>query len=203
MRPFLTIFLAAVFSVPGVTRAAGMSYSYLEAGYAETEIEADDVDMDGDGYRISGSLAIAPTYHIIVDYSTADLEVENFNIGADVETISIGFGYNRPISQRADAIGRILYVDSSVDFDSTFADASADDSGLGMQFHLRGQVMERLEVEGGIDYVDVGDDDTSLLLEGRYFLTDALALGAGVRFGDDTTSYGVSLRFNFGASVTR
>ena len=203
MRPFLTIFLAAVFAVPGVSRAAGMSYSYVEAGYAETEIEADDVDMDGDGYRISGSLAIAPTYHIIVDYSTADLEVENFNIGADVETISIGFGYNRPISERADAIGRILYVDSSVDFDSTFADASADDSGLGMQFHLRGQVMERLEVEGGIDYVDIGDDDTSLLLEGRYFLTDALALGAGVRFGDDTTAYGVSLRFNFGARVTR
>ena len=198
MRPFLTIFLAAVFAVPGVSRAAGMSYSYVEAGYAETEIEADDVDMDGDGYRISGSLAIAPTYHIIVDYSTADLEVENFNIGADVETISIGFGYNRPISERADAIGRILYVDSSVDFDSTFADASADDSGLGMQFHLRGQVMERLEVEGGVDYVDVGDDDTSLLVEGRYFLTDALALGAGLRFGDDTTSYGVSLRFNFG-----
>jgi hypothetical protein len=175
-----------------------MSYSYVEAGYGETEIEADSVDMDGDGYRVSGSLAIAPTYHVVVEYSTADLEVENFNIDVDVDTISIGFGYNRPISPRADIIGRILYVDSDVQVDSPFFAVSGDDSGLGMQFHLRGQVMERVEVEGGIDYVDVGDDDTTLLIEGRYFLTDALALGAGLRFGDDTTSYGVSLRFNFG-----
>lgn len=198
MRPILSMILAAALAMPGVTRAAGMSYSYVEAGYGETEIEADSVDMDGDGYRVSGSLAIAPTYHVVVEYSTADLEVENFNIDVDVDTISIGFGYNRPISPRADIIGRILYVDSDVQVDSPFFAVSGDDSGLGMQFHLRGQVMERVEVEGGIDYVDVGDDDTTLLIEGRYFLTDALALGAGLRFGDDTTSYGVSLRFNFG-----
>jgi hypothetical protein len=203
MKPILTVILAVALAVPGMTRAAGMSYSYIEAGYAETELELDSVDLDGDGYRVSGSLAIAPTYHIVVDYSTAELEVENFNIDVDIDTISIGFGYNRPVSERADVIGRILYVDSSVDVDGPFFGGSGDDSGLGMQFHLRGQVMERLEVEGGIDYVDVGDDDTSLIVEGRYFLTDALALGAGLRFGDDTTSYGVSLRFNFGSVVGR
>ena len=203
MRPILTVILAVALAVPGVTPAAGMSYSYVEAGYGETEIEADNVDMDGDGYRVSGSLAIAPTYHIVAEYSTADLEVENFNIDVDVDTISIGFGYNRPISQRADVIGRILYVDSDVKVDSPFFAVSGDDSGLGLQFHLRGQVMERVEAEGGIDYVDIGDEDTTLVIEGRYFLTDALALGAGLRFGDDTTSYGVALRFNFGTGLRR
>jgi Outer membrane protein beta-barrel domain len=199
MRPILTMILAFALAVPGVTRAAGMSYSYVEAGYAQTETEEGNVDLDGDGYRITGSLAIAPTYHILAEYATASLEIENLNVDADVDTISIGFGYNRPVSQSIDAIGRILYVDSDVSVDSPFFDISGDDSGLGLQFHLRGQPMERVEFEGGIDYVDIGDEDTTLLLEGRYLLTDALALGAGVRIGEDTTSYGVSLRFNFGA----
>ncbi|HJS21441.1 MAG TPA: outer membrane beta-barrel protein [Steroidobacteraceae bacterium] len=202
MKAILPWMLAAALALPGMSRAAGLSYSYVEGGYAETEIEADGVDMDGEGYRVTGSLAVGPTYHIIAEYSTAELEVENFDIDVDIDTLSVGFGYNRPINQRADVIGRILYVDSDVEVDSPFFNVSGDDSGLGLQFHLRGQVMERVEAEGGIDYVDIGDEDTTLVLEGRYWLTDALALGAGLRFGDDTTSYGVSLRFNFRASVT-
>ncbi|HSD74404.1 MAG TPA: outer membrane beta-barrel protein [Steroidobacteraceae bacterium] len=201
MRAILTI-LAVGLALPGLSQAAGLSYSYVEGGYGETEID-NDVSADGDGYRVAASLAIGPTYHVVAEYSTADLEVDNFNIDASVDTISVGFGYNYPINPHADVIGRVLYVQSDFEVDSPFFDVDSDDSGIGFQMRLRGEVMERAEIEGGIDYVDVGDADTTLVLEGRYFLTQALALGAGIEIGDDTTSYGVTLRFNFGAPPAR
>jgi hypothetical protein len=203
MRAILTIFLAAALAVPGVSRAAGLSYSYVEGGYTQTETEAEGVDLDGDGYRLGVSLAVSPTYHLVFAYSAAQLDVENFNFEVDVDTIALGIGYNRPVNQRADLIGRILYVDQEIDAVGPFLSAEGDENGLGFQMRLRGAVRPGLEVEGGIDYIDVGDDETTLVIEGRYFLTDALALGAGLNFGDDTTSYGVTLRFNFGAMVTR
>jgi hypothetical protein len=202
MRPFPTIFLAAVFAVPGAGRAAGLSYSYVEGGYAETETEVEGIDLDGDGYRLGASLAVSPNYHLVFEYSAAELDVENFNFEVDVDTFALGIGYNRPINPRIDLIGRILYVDSEIDAVGPFLAAEGDENGLGFQMRMRSEVRERLEVEGGIDYVDVGDDETTLVIEGRYFLTDALALGAGLEFGDDTTSYGVTLRFNFGAKIT-
>jgi hypothetical protein len=201
MRVILTI-LGVGLVLPGLSQAAGLSYSYIEGGYGETEIDGD-VSADGEGYRVSGSIAIGPAYHIVAEYSSADLEVDNFNIDASIDTISVGFGYNYPVNPRADVIGRILYVQSDFEVDSPLFNVDADDSGIGFQMRLRGAVAERVEIEGGIDYVDVGDEETSLVVEGRYFLTDALALGAGFELGDDTTAYGISLRFNFGAPTAR
>lgn len=201
MRVILTI-LGVGLVLPGLSQAAGLSYSYIEGGYGETEIDSD-VSADGDGYRVSGSIAVGPAYHIVAEYSTADLEVDNFNIDASIDTISVGFGYNYPINPRADVIGRILYVQSDFEVDSPLFNVNADDSGIGFQMRLRGAVAERVEIEGGIDYVDAGNEETSLVVEGRYFLTQALALGAGIEIGDDTTSYGVTLRFNFGAPPAR
>jgi hypothetical protein len=203
MRPTLPVILTVALALPGVGQASSMSYSYLEGGYGETEIDANGLDADGEGYRVTGSIAIGPAYHLIAEYSTADLELSNTNIDVNVDTISVGFGYNRPINPRADVIGRFLYIESDVDLDSPFFGAEADDSGIGFQMRLRGAVTPRVEVEGGIDYVDLGDDETSLVVEGRYLLTKALALGAGIEFGDDTTTYGVALRYSFGTRVSR
>jgi len=201
MKRTTRMLLAGALLLPGLSQAGNLGYSYLEAGYGETDL--DDVDADGDGYRIAGSLAIGPAYHIIAEYTTANLDIDGTNIDADVDTISVGFGYNFPISPKADVIGRILYVDSEVKIDSPLISGEGDDSGIGLQARLRGELIERLEVEGGIDYVEVFNDETSFVLEGRYFLTDMLALGAGLEIGDDSTTYGVTLRFNFGAGAAR
>lgn len=195
MRRTLQILLAGTVLLPGLSQAATLGYTYVEAGYGETDL--DDVDADGEGYRISGSLAIGPAYHIIAEYVTADLELDNTNFDVNVDTISVGFGYNFPISPKADVIGRILYVDSEVEVDGPFISGEGDDSGVGIQARLRGEVAEGLEVEGGIDYVDVFDEETSLVLEGRYFLTEILALGGGVEISDDSTTYGIALRLKF------
>jgi hypothetical protein len=196
--------LAAALALPGASQAAGFSYSYLEAGYGLTEVDGDGgFGADGEGYRVAGSIGIGATAHAYVEYASASLEVDGTNIDADLETISIGLGYNYHISPRADVLGRVLYVDTDFEIDSQFLGVEGDDNGLGFQLHVRGLALERLEVEGGIDYVALSDEETSVVLAGRYLLTDALALGAEVEFGDDITTYGVTLRFNFGAPAAR
>ncbi len=204
MKPTSWMILTGALCLPGMDQAAALSYSYLEAGYGQIELDDDGgVEADGEGYRVAGSVAIGPTYHLVAEYSSADLEVEGAPIDADIDTISVGFGYNFPINPRADLIGRILYVESELQLDSPFFSVEDDENGYGLQMRIRGEVAERLQLEGGIDYVDLGEDETSLVVEGRYFLTGVLALGAGVELADDSTTYGVTLRFNFGARAAR
>ncbi len=195
MKRYLQRALLGVLLFPGVNQAAELGYTYVEAGYAETEL--DDVDADGEGYFVAGSVALAPNWHIVADYATADLDAGGGPVDVDVDTLSVGFGYNYPINERADFIGRLLYVQSDFEIDTPGASIEGDDDGYGLQARLRGEVVERLELEGGIDYVDLGDEETTLVVEGRYFLTDRLAIGAALESGDDATAYGVALRLEF------
>jgi hypothetical protein len=59
-------------------------------------------------------------------------------------------------------------------------------------------VAPKFELEGGFDYrdIDVGDE-TTIVLEGRYFFIDNVAGGLSVAIGDDVTSLGLNVRMTF------
>lgn len=167
---------------------SGFSYSNVELGYIDTEI--DDFDVNGDGFGLRGSFALTPHVHAFASYSDVDFD---HDIGA--RTLRVGAGVNWPLSPRLDMIGRLSYVDVEVDAGRF----SADDSGFGLEAALRGRPMERLELTGGVEYVDVGDsDDTSLEVGARYYFTDQFAAGGDLSFNDDGTTILLGLRFDFG-----
>ena len=64
---------------------------------------------------------------------------------------------------------------------------------------IRARVADNVELEGGINYVDLdaAGDDTSFGFGGRYYFTEAFALGAGVELGDDVTGWNVGVRYEF------
>ena len=98
----------------------------------------------------------------------------------------------QPLTPNMDLIGTLRYVD--VELDTGFG--SADDDGFGLGVGLRGRVTDNIELEAGINYVDLDDggDDTSLAAGGRYYFTPAFAVGAGFEVGDDVTSWTVGVR---------
>jgi hypothetical protein len=51
-----------------------------------------------------------------------------------------------------------------------------------------------------VSYVDLSDsgDDTTLDLGARWFFTPQFAVGLEGSFGDDASTYGVGVRWNFG-----
>jgi hypothetical protein len=166
------------------------SYSYVEIAYDESDFDvAGGGDIDGDGLTLSGSFEINDDWHAFASYGTADLD-----FGIDVDTWAIGAGYRYPLQDDIDLYGRVLYIDSAVDVPGP---ADPDEDGLGLQFRIRARINAELEVEGGIQHIDVGDSDTSLQAGARYYFTDEFSAGIGLTFAGDTDGIGINARFSF------
>jgi opacity protein-like surface antigen len=194
-----TALLASALLMTSALAAEGPRYSYVQAGYVDLEIDNDSGfggDLDGDGFAIGGSLAVTDMFHLFTDYTDIDLDADNIGVGADYSEFAIGGGINYAMSDTVDLVGRLAYLDAEVEVD-TFG--SADESGYGLYAGARAMVSPAWEVNGGIGYSDLGDgiDGTTFSLGTLYSLTDIFAVGAGVSFGDDTTSLQVGARLYF------
>lgn len=170
--------------------AEGFDYNYLQLDY--TNLEFDDISVDGDGFGISGSYAINPDWHVFAGYQGVGLD-----FGVDATMIGAGIGYNTELSPVVDAYARLSY--QYIDLDAP-GFGSADDSGLGLGIGLRFAASQDLELNAGIEYVDFGDggDDTGFSAGALWKFTDAFALGLGGSWSDDVTAYTLSGRFYFG-----
>jgi hypothetical protein len=168
--------------------ADDLSYSFIELGYVNAEL--DDPDIDGDGFALRGSYAFTDLFHGFVEYS--DLE---FDRGVDSSTFEIGGGLNWELSPRLDLIGTVSYLNTDVDGPGF----SGDDSGFGLGLSLRGRVSDQLELRGGLKYVNYDDsgDDTTLGLGARFYVTKLFALGADLDYNDDGLAWMIGGRFDF------
>jgi outer membrane protein with beta-barrel domain len=194
---FVRNLVLAVVALAGMAsaQADGLSYSYAEGGFGMVDFDA--INDEGDGYFIGGSLGLGTNWLGFVEYGLAEFDMSGAT--ADVEEIQVGFGGHFPMSKSADFVGRIAYVDQSVEVSAPgFGSASADENGYMLSAGVRGMALERLDLMGAIEYVDVGDsDDTGLMLRGLYQFTDMFSLGARAGFSDDATEYGLFARFTF------
>lgn len=168
------------------------SYSYVELGWINSEI--DDLNADGDGFGIRGSMEFTPALHAFASYSDQDFDVGGTDVSG--ETLEIGAGYAWTLGPKLDVVGRLLYSDVSVDVPGF---GGASDSGIGVGGYLRGKPMDRMELTGGLDLVDYDESgsDTSFGIGARFFFTESFAAGADVSFNDDGTTYMLGGRFSF------
>lgn len=115
-RALLALTLAA--ALPFAASAAeGVSYNYVEAGYAKTD--AKDSRADSDGWAINGSYAFHPNFHVFGGYSQQETDSYNFATlrvpSVDVDQWRLGVGYNHELSSRVDLVTRIAYENYKVD----------------------------------------------------------------------------------------
>ena len=92
------------------------------------------------------------------------------------------------------------YIEVEVEIDVPgFGSVSDDVDGFGLGIGLRGKAGDAIELEGGLQYVDLDDsgDDTAIFLEGRYYFSDNFAAGVGVSFSDDETGWEIGARYEF------
>lgn len=187
----IQVLLASTLLVCGVAQAE-MGYTYAEAGFGSTELDlGGGTEVDGDGFLLGGSIAVTGKAHVFADFSTADMDFD-----VDLTRYKVGFGLNHGLSDRVDLVGRVAWVK----FDVETPIGDADEDGYGIDLGLRGQVSDTFELEGGIEYIDLGSsggDDTSFVAQGRYSFTEQFSLGGQVEVGDDFTVYGILARLNF------
>lgn len=184
---------AAVLALPIAASADSLSYRYVDvAHFPKAEIDADGLDVDGDGIQLRGSLPVYENFFALAEF--ADLDLDN---GVDATRLMVGAGGHWRVGNNLDLIGRLGVVSYEVDF-GRFDD---DDTGLFAGVRLRTFVAPKIEVEGGIEHlaVDVAgiDSDTYLIGEGRYNFTPQFSAGLLITLGGDTSVFGAQGRFNF------
>jgi hypothetical protein len=173
------------------TQPDPFSYTYVDLAYSETEFDVagGGGGLDGDGFTLSGSIELTDDWHAFAAYGNADLD-----FGIDLDTWMIGAGYRYPLRDDTDIYGRLLFVNLDANFPGP---GDPDDDGLGLQARLRHRINDEFEVEGGIQYLNIENSDTSLQAEGRYYFQDNFSVGVGVSFGGDNDGIGVSVRLSF------
>lgn len=183
------IFLVGLLTLPFAANAQEFDYTFVEAGYVDSEIDAGPVDLDGDGFGVRGSLAINDTFHAFADYATQDLD-----FGLDASSFGVGAGRHWDIQDRLDFVGELSWINAEVD--TPFG--NADEDGFGVGAGLRFRSLNSVELQGMINYADLNDSDTSLSLAGRYYLSDTFAVGGGLAIDDNDTAWNIGVRAEFG-----
>ncbi|MGO1071037.1 porin [Lysobacter sp. CA199] len=115
-RALLALTLAAALPL-SASAAEGISYNYVEAGYAKTDGKYS--SGDADGWAIAGSYAFLPNFHAFAGYSKQETDSRNFGgfrvPSTDLDTWNVGVGYNHELSKRVDLVTRIAYEQRKFD----------------------------------------------------------------------------------------
>lgn len=188
-----TLICAAALALPLAASAEPLSYRYVDvAHFPEAEIDADGLDVDGDGLQLRGSLPVYQNIFALAEFQ--DLDLDN---GVDATRFMVGAGGHWALGSNLDLIARAGVARYEVDF-GRFDD---DDTGLFAGVRLRTIIAPKIELEGGVEHVAVDvasiDSDTYLIGEGRYNFTPQFSAGLLITLGGDTSVFGAQGRFNF------
>jgi hypothetical protein len=164
--------------------ARDLSYNFVRLDFVNMEIDVPGGDVDGDGFDLQGSLVVSPKFHVFGGYQDLD-----FDQSGDLSVIELGGGYRHSFSSKTDFVATLSFMDAEAGIN--------DDDGLGLSAGVRHLFNDNFEFSGRLNYMDVFDFDTSLEVRGDYFLFDHWVIGAGLEFGDDTTTWLIGGRYNF------
>jgi hypothetical protein len=174
-------------AAPLAAQAEGLSYSYVDLAYVETEI--DGLGPSLDGFALRGSVGFATNWFAFGEYSAQSVS------GVDVDSYAAGIGGHYGLADNLDLVGRIGWTKAEI----SAGPFDIDDDGYLIDAGLRGRVGDAVELEGGVRYTDFSDggDATSLFLGGRFHFNDTWALGAEYQDGDDSSTILAYVRASF------
>ena len=182
------------------------SYTYVEVGYAQTDLDA--FDEDADAVYGRASLGLLDFLFVFVDYaaqSLDDVTLGGLDGDADADIFGLGFGAHFEVAERLDLVGETSWLYNSLDSD-TFDDLDESDSGWQIFGGARWMPIAwdggGLEANGGYRWIDsesLLSDDTvgSWEAGGRLHFLRILSAGAKYSFLEDDERWGVDLRVSF------
>jgi hypothetical protein len=160
-----------------------LSYSFVEAGYAQ----AGEFDLDEafNGYGIRGSVALGDNWYLVGDYYNTDATITIFtSVDNDLDIYDIGVGYHHGLSDKTDFFVDVSY--SNIELSNQFN--SFDDSGYRARLGFRGQLASKFEGSIAAVHRDFGDfgNDSALQLGGLIEFNETFGLSLEADLGDET-----------------
>jgi hypothetical protein len=170
-------------AMPLAAQAEDMSYSFIDLGYSELNIDG---GPTGDGFGVRGSVGFAENFFGFADYLSQDFS------GPDIDIYSIGLGGRMEIAESVDLVGKVGYLKLD-------ASGGIDESGYLVSAGVRARPASQFELEGNVVYRDFGSgaDDTAVAVAARYFFTDMFAIGAEYEMSDDQDIWFAGVRLSF------
>lgn len=178
-----TLLLAAA---PIAAQAEDMSYSFIDLGYAETNLDG---GPTGDGFGARGSVGFAENFFVFADYLNQDFGPIDFDL------YSVGLGGHMELADSVDLVGRFGYLKAEGDSGGL----TADDDGYLVSAGVRARPAQQFELEGNVIYRDLGGgaDDTAVAVGARYHFTEMFAVGAEYEMSDDADTWFAGIRLTF------
>jgi hypothetical protein len=170
--------------------AEGLSYNNIDLSYVDGQIDGGEgFDLDGDGFLLEGSVGLGERLFVLGSFGSLNLD------GAKLKPLSLGLGGHLPLGMSVDVVG-------ALSFERLKLEGAGSESGWGASVGLRGKLGDSFELNGAIKHVDIGDfgSDMEFTVGGRYYFTDAFAVGVDFTKWDDLDlqTWGIALRYDFG-----
>ncbi|KFN44190.1 outer membrane beta-barrel protein [Arenimonas oryziterrae] len=184
--------LALAAALPLSAQAGELKYNFVELDYGRATIDNTDVDFDGLG--IKGSVQVAEPVYLFGSYHKGSDSL--LGVDFDLDQFQAGVGYRHAISDKADFIGELSYIDSSLDVDNF---GSVDANGYRISGGVRGLLADNFEGYIKANYNDGGDfdGDFSGTVGGQFKFNEVWGLTAEAEVGSDAKLYTIGVRASF------
>lgn len=193
--------LALTIIAAGAAQAGELSYTYLQAGYHQTEVDADGESVDADGFSLSGSYGFADRYFVMAEAGKADGNETVFGSKVDVEADSrlLGFGFHMPLTEKMDFVASVARAEADVSIDvDGFGEFDGDTDATLVAAGVRAMATDSIEWFANATYVDGDEDsDTQFNLGGLYHVTEQVGFGLAFTSADDADSSTLFARVSF------
>jgi opacity protein-like surface antigen len=187
--------IASAAFVPFLAQAEGLSYSYLEAGYLNTDLDESSETVGGWGLK--GSWEFVDNWFAYGRYADQKTDVRGGEI--KFQPWDIGLGYAWPLAEQTDIYGTVGYASVDLDVPTAAGIRNTNDDGYTLGAGIRTRFAESFEVEGTFKYQNLSDygDEFDFGVQGRWYITDMFALAVGYNAGDETSTFYGGLRLQF------
>ena len=199
-RRILALVLASFAVAPALTAQAEQkqpappatisSFRYTSVGLSVFQVDIDGVDDEAFGFGLTGAYEFAPQFYALAEIATAEAD---FPGGGDLEldSYALGAGYYIPIDEATDVYGELALLRVEVDVPG----ADDDENGWSLEAGVRRWLVEKVEVDASLAWVDLDDSDIAIGLGGQYYFNDQFSVGASFELADDTDTISLDLRY--------
>lgn len=220
MKKELVLALALA-SAPFAASAGQLSYNYVEADWSrltldggasnpEPGVTVSLSDADIDGFALNGSFEVSESFYLLGGYRSGqgethyDVRVDTvsgpfFGSGdadVDAKQLLLGVGYHHALSEKADLLTELSYIDTQLDLDN---DSLLDGTDLRVAVGIRGALAPNFEgwVKGQYTDGDAYDGVFGGVFGGQFKFNQTWGLVGEFEAGDDTTAYQIGVRASF------
>ena len=214
MKKQLVLALALA-GAPIAASAAELSYSFIEAGYAQLNQELPHVDLGGgavaqigdieaSGVQVSGSIEMGASFYLFGGYKSGSDDVvvtsnipgfRPVSVDIDLTQFNAGLGYHHGLSERADLITEISYIATEAEVAGSSSDA--DDARVAVG--VRGLMTDNFEGWLKANYTDgdAYDGEFSATVGAQFKFNRTWGIVGEAEFGESSSQYMVGVRARF------